>query len=163
MGFEPTEVSPSSVFKTDAIGHSANLPYLWMWMGSNHQPRNFASHLLASEALPIELHIHIKCRALFRQPLFGTRCEPSYIGRNKEWEVCMVNAQPLNHSMIIPYIETFVNYLLKCLQFCNNYIHQLYFEFVCIALQQLESILLVHYSEHIYQLFHILRSIYHQV
>lgn len=135
MGFEPTEVSPSSVFKTDAIGHSANLPYLWMWMDSNHQPRNFASHLLASEALPIELHIHIKHRALFRQPLFGTRCEPSYIGRNKEWEVCMVNAQPLNHNMIISYIESFVNYLLKCLQFCNNYTHRLYFEFVRIALQ----------------------------
>lgn len=27
VGFEPTEVSPSSVFKTDAIGHSANLPF----------------------------------------------------------------------------------------------------------------------------------------
>ena len=103
VGFEPTEVSPSSVFKTDAIVHSANLP--------------------ASEALPIELHIHIKHRALFRQPLFGTRYEPSYLGRNKEWEVCMVNAQPLNHNMIISYIKEFVNYLLKYLQFCNNYIH----------------------------------------
>ena len=103
VGFEPTEVSPSSVFKTDAIGHSANLPF---WN-----------------------------RALLRQPLFGTRCEPSYIGRNKEWEVCMVNAKPLNHNMIISYIEAFVNYLLKCLQFCNNYIHRLYFEFAHIVLQ----------------------------
>ena len=74
-------------------------------------------------------------RALFRQPLFGTRCEPSYLGRNKEWEVCMVNAQPLNHNMIISYIKEFVNYLLKYLQFCNNYIHWLYFEFVYISLQ----------------------------
>lgn len=124
VGFEPTEVSPSSVFKTDAIGHSANLPYLRMWMDSNHQPRNFASHLLASEALPIELHIHIKYRALFRQPLFGTRYEPSYNRKKQEvGGLCMVNAQPLNHNMIISYIKTFVNYLLKCLQFCNNYIH----------------------------------------
>ena len=74
-------------------------------------------------------------RALFRQPLFGTRYEPSYVGRNKEWEVCMVNAQPLNHNMIISYIKEFVNYLLKYLQFCNNCIHWLYFEFVYISLQ----------------------------
>lgn len=103
VGFEPTEVSPSSVFKTDAIGHSANLPF-----GTELFSGNLCSVLGMSH--------HI-------------------IGRNKEWEVCMVNAQPLNHNMIISYIETFVNYLLKCLQFCNNYIHQLYFEFVHIALQ----------------------------
>ena len=91
VGFEPTEVSPSSVFKTDAIGHSANLPF-----GTELFSGNLCS------VLGISHHTYEETRS---------------------GEVCMVNAQPLNHNMIISYIKEFVNYLLKYLQFCNNYIH----------------------------------------
>ena len=35
-GFEPPEVLPSAVFKTAALNHSANHPYLRKLVDSNH-------------------------------------------------------------------------------------------------------------------------------